>query len=388
MQANIGITCYPTYGGSGVVASELGCRLAEAGHTVHFISSALPNRLAEMGERIFFHEVEAMNYPLFEYVPYDLALATKMVEVAQLKSLDLLHVHYAIPHSISGFLAREMLRPRHLPLITTLHGTDITLVGRDHSYLPITRFGIRQSNGVTAVSHFLQQATLREFCNDCDIRVIPNFVDVESVRRVFSKETHRRFAPSGEKVVVHLSNFRPVKRTDSVIRIFHRIQREIPAVLLMIGDGVERSNAQYLAVEMGIADRVFFLGMLANVEKYLSICDLMLLPSELESFGLAALEAMACEVPVVAAQVGGLPELVLHGETGYLHSVNDLEGMAQGALQILRDRKGKEFGAAARRRAVSCYSAEKIVPLYERFYEEVLNRTTAPSVPSDSSGFA
>lgn len=373
--SNIGITCYPTYGGSGVVASELGRRLAEAGHTVHFISSDLPNRLAELGERIFFHEVEAMNYPLFEYVPYDLALATKMVEVAQLKNLDLLHVHYAIPHSISGYLAREMIRPRRLPLITTLHGTDITLVGRDHSYLPITRFGIRHSDGVTAVSHFLQQATIREFCDSCDIRVIPNFVDVERVRRVFSKETHRRFAPSGEKVVVHLSNFRPLKRTDNVIRIFHRLQQEIPAVLVMIGDGVERSNAQYLAREMGIADRVFFLGMVASVENYLSVCDLMLLPSELESFGLAALEAMACEVPVVAAQVGGLPELVLHGETGYLHPAGDLEGMTQGALDILRNGKGEQFGVASRKRATDCYSAQKIIPLYERFYEEILNRS-------------
>ena len=328
----------------------------------------------ELGERIFFHEVEAMNYPLFEYVPYDLALATKMVEVAQLKQLDLLHVHYAIPHSISGYLAREMLRPRRLPLITTLHGTDITLVGRDHSYLPITQFGIRQSDGVTAVSHFLQQATLREFCGDCDIRMIPNFVDVERVQRTFSEEIHRRFAPCGEKIVVHLSNFRPVKRVQDVIKIFQLIHKEVPAVLLMIGDGVERSNAQYLVHEMKIADRVFFHGMLGNVENYLSVCDLMLLPSELESFGLAALEAMACEVPVVATRVGGLPELVRHGETGYLYSVGDVEGMAQGSIEILKGGKVSQFGSAARQRAVLCYSAEKVIPLYERYYDEVLGQ--------------
>ena len=315
-----------------------------------------------------------MNYPLFEYVPYDLALATKMVEVAQLQDLDLLHVHYAIPHSISGYLAREMLRPRSLPLITTLHGTDITLVGRDHSYLPITQFGIRRSNGVTAVSRFLQEATLSEFCSDCDIRVIPNFVDVDRVRRIFSEEVHRRFAPSGEKVVVHLSNFRPVKRIRDVIKIFQLIQREIPAVLLLIGDGVERSNAQYLVSEMGMADRVFFLGMLGNVESYLSICDVMLLPSELESFGLAALEAMACEVPVVATRVGGLPELVRHGETGYLYSVGDVQGMAEGALQVLDDGRIAPFRAAARARAVRCYSVEKIIPLYEQYYQEIMNR--------------
>lgn len=371
---NIGITCYPTYGGSGVVASELGRSLAQRGHTVHFISSALPNRLMELGEGIFFHEVEAMNYPLFEYVPYDLALATKMVEVAQLKNLDLLHVHYAIPHSISGYLAREMLRPRRLPLVTTLHGTDITLVGRDHSYLPVTQFGIRQSDGVTAVSRFLQQATLQEFCGDCEIRVIPNFVDVGRVRRFFSEEIHRRFAPSGEKVIVHLSNFRPVKRVRDVIEVFHRVQKQMPAVLLMIGDGVERSNAQYLVREMGISNRVFFVGMLGMVESYLSVCDLMLLPSETESFGLAALEAMACGVPVVATRVGGLPELVIHGETGLLYPVGDVAGMTRGAGEILRDENLDRFREAARERAIECYSSDKIIPLYEAYYEEILNR--------------
>ncbi|MFQ5739283.1 MAG: N-acetyl-alpha-D-glucosaminyl L-malate synthase BshA [Acidobacteriota bacterium] len=369
---NIGITCYPTFGGSGIVASELGQHLARRGHTVHFISSAMPNRLMDLGDRIFFHEVEPMNYPLFEHVPYDLALATKMVEVAQLMELDLLHVHYAVPHSISAYLAREMVRPRRLPVVTTLHGTDITLVGRDHSYLPITRFGIQQSDGVTAVSDFLRQATLREFCADCDIRMIPNFVDVQRVRRFFSQDIRRRFAPRGEKILVHVSNFRPVKRVEDVIRVFNRVRQEIPAVLLMIGDGVERSNAQYLVREMGISNRVFFVGMLGMVESYLSVCDLMILPSETESFGLAALEAMACEVPVVATRVGGLPELVIHGECGQLFEVGDIEGMAEGALQVLDEDRLQSYRRAARRRAVEHYAADRITPLYEAFYREIL----------------
>ncbi len=370
----IGITCYPTYGGSGVVATELAQLLASRGHTVHLISSALPTRLLELGERIFFHEVEAMRYPLFEYVPYDLALATKMLEVARLTDLDVLHVHYAIPHSISGYLAREMLRPRWLPVITTLHGTDITLVGRDHSYLSITQFGIRKSDGVTAVSEFLREATLREFCAECDIRVIPNFVDLKRMQRRFSPEIHRRFAPSGEKVLIHVSNFRPVKRVDDVIRVFARVRKEIPAVLVMVGDGVEQSNAQYLVEELGLTDAVFFVGMVETVENYLSVADLMLLPSTTESFGLAALEAMACGVPVVATDVGGLPELISEGETGHLYPVGDVEAMIGGALDILAAENLEEFRSNAQQRAADHYSAEQIAPLYEAFYEEIIDR--------------
>ena len=370
----IGITCYPTYGGSGVVATELAQLLASRGHTVHLISSALPTRLLELGERIFFHEVEAMRYPLFEYVPYDLALATKMLEVARLTDLDVLHVHYAIPHSISGYLAREMLRPRWLPVITTLHGTDITLVGRDHSYLSITQFGIRKSDGVTAVSEFLREATLREFCAECDIRVIPNFVDLKRMQRRFSPEIHRRFAPSGEKVLIHVSNFRPVKRVDDVIRVFARVRKEIPAVLVMVGDGVEQSNAQYLVEELGLTDAVFFVGMVETVENYLSVADLMLLPSTTESFGLAALEAMACGVPVVATDVGGFPELISEGETGHLYPVGDVEAMIGGALDILAAENLEEFRSNAQQRAADHYSAEQIAPLYEAFYEEIIDR--------------
>ncbi|RPJ86097.1 MAG: N-acetyl-alpha-D-glucosaminyl L-malate synthase BshA [Acidobacteria bacterium] len=374
---NIGITCYPTYGGSGVVATELGQELARNGHTVHFISSALPMRLMELGEKVFFHEVEVMNYPLFDYIPYDLALATKMVEVARLYKLDLLHVHYAIPHSISGYLAREIVRPtQRLPVVTTLHGTDITLVGRDHSFLPVTQFGIQQSDGVTAVSQFLKDATLSEFCGICDIRVIPNFVDTKKIRRFFSEEIRERFAPKDEKILVHLSNFRPVKRVADVIKIFHRVQKQVPAVLLMIGDGPERSNAQYLASQMGISNRVFFVGMLGMVESHLSVCDLMLLPSETESFGLAALEAMACEVPVVASQVGGLGELIEEGKSGCLRPVGDVEAMAAAALHILEKSNLPNFRKEARRRAVEHYSAASVIPRYEAYYREVIERTS------------
>ncbi len=332
----------------------------------------------ELGDPIFYHEVEPKRYPLFEYVPYDLALATKMVDVANTFDLDLLHVHYAIPHAISGYLAREMVRPRRLPVITTLHGTDITLVGRDHSYLSVTQFGIRQSDGVTAVSNFLREATLREFCPDCEIRTIPNFVDTQRVRRLASPELRARFAPKGEKVLVHLSNFRPLKRITDVIRVFERVQREIPAVLIMIGDGVERSNAQHLVHELGISRRVFFVGMVGMVESYLSVCDLMLLLSETESFGLAALEAMACEVPVVATDVGGLPELVSPGCNGHLYPLGDIEGMAQGSLEILDDSNLERYMKNARRCAEESFSIDKIVPMYEDYYREVLEGEPCP----------
>ena len=373
---NIGITCYPTYGGSGIVATELGQQLAQRGHTIHFISSALPMRLMELGDNVFFHAVEAGTYPLFEHVPYDLALATKMLEVARLRKLDLLHVHYAIPHSISGYLAREMIRPQRLPVVTTLHGTDITLVGKDHSYLPVTQFGIQQSDGVTTVSQFLKQATLQEFCSRCDIRVIPNFVDTTRVRRFFSKEIRQRFAPNGEKVLAHLSNFRPVKRIPDVIRIFAEVLKKTPAVLLMLGDGPERSNAQYMVSEMGIANRVFFVGMIGMVESYLSVADILLLPSETESFGVSALEAMACEVPVVASDVGGLPELVNDGEAGHLCPVGDVDGMALAVMKILEPGVFEEFRFKARKRAVELFSAERIVPQYETYYQQVLDGTT------------
>ncbi|MBI3940210.1 MAG: N-acetyl-alpha-D-glucosaminyl L-malate synthase BshA, partial [Acidobacteria bacterium] len=365
----------PTYGGSGVVASELGKSLAQRGHEIHFISSSLPNRIYELTERIHFHEVEVMDYPLFEYAPYALALATRMAEVAEKEDLDLLHVHYAIPHSISAYLAREMLaETRYLPIVTTLHGTDITLVGRNHSYLPITRFAIRESDGVTAVSGYLKKATEREFCCDCEIEVIPNFIDGKAFQRRFSAALHRRFAPNGERVLVHLSNFRAVKRVDDVVKIFAQVQRKFPAVLLLLGDGTERPNVEFLVRESGLSEKVFFMGKVNDPDQYLSISDLMLLPSQLESFGLAALEAMACEVPVIATRVGGLPDVVLAGQTGFLAPVGAVDEMAACAVELLSDEaRLREFGANARRHALSSYDRDQIVPRYEAFYQNLID---------------
>jgi len=374
----IGITCYPTYGGSGVVATELGIELAAAGHQVHFIAYSQPFRLRGREQDIQFHEVPVSNYPLFEYPPYDLALATRMAEVAAYYELDLLHVHYAIPHSISAYLAREMLarQNKRLPFITTLHGTDITLVGLDHSYLPITRFGINESDGVTAISNYLRDKTIQEFQPDRAIEVIPNFVNCDVYMPLPAEEREKgraRYAQPGEKILVHLSNFRPVKRTADVVRIFSRVVHEIPAQLLMIGDGPDRSAAEWLAHRKGIHDRVHFLGKQSSVSEILPLCDLLLMPSELESFGLVALEAMACQVPTIATQVGGVPELIEDGVTGRLLPVGDVDGMAGAALELLRDpSRLEEMKDAARRHARSRYCASKILPLYERFYERVL----------------
>lgn len=372
----IGITCYATYGGSGVVAAELGMQLARRGHIVHFISSDLPSRIVELNERIWFHAVDMMAYPLFEYPPYDLALATKMEEVAESENLDLLHVHYAIPHAISAYLAKQMRAPKPLPVITTLHGTDITLVGNDRSYLPITRFGIEQSDAVTAVSDYLKEATYQELNVKKDITVIPNFVDTDRFRRQYSPARRQKWAPQGQKLLIHISNFRPVKRVVDVVHIFNIVRRSIPARLLMIGDGPERSNAEYLCRKLGIEGDVSFLGKYGPVEEFLSIVDLVLMPSALESFGLAALEAMACEVPIIASQVGGLPELMQVGETGFLMPVGDVEAMAQAALRVLADEAlAKRMRAQCRLRATEVFGTEKIIPLYERLYEQVITKT-------------
>jgi N-acetyl-alpha-D-glucosaminyl L-malate synthase BshA len=375
----IGITCYPTYGGSGVVATELGIELAAAGHQVHFIAYSQPFRLRGREQDIAFHEVPVSNYPLFEYPPYDLALATRMAEVAAYYQLDLLHVHYAIPHSISAYLAREMLarQKRRLPFITTLHGTDITLVGLDHSYLPITRFGINESDGVTAISNYLKDKTIQEFHPERAIEVIPNFVNCDVYMPLSDEERaagRARYAEPGEKLLVHLSNFRPVKRTADVIRVFARVARELPARLLMIGDGPDRSAAEWIAHRKGIQDRVHFLGKQSSVSEILPLADLLLMPSELESFGLVALEAMACRVPTIATRVGGVPELIEDGVNGRLFSVGDVEGMAEGALELLRDSdRYHAMAEAARRTAQSRYCASKILPLYESFYRRVLD---------------
>ena len=373
---NIGITVYPTYGGSGIVGSELGKELAERGHTVHFISSALPTRLTELGEHVRFHEVEMMSYPLFEHQPYTLALATKMAKVAETENLDLLHVHYAIPHSISAILARESLKPkRRLPVITTLHGTDITLVGADRSYLPITRYGIVQSDGVTAISHYLKDATRDIFQFD-DVKVIPNFVCQHDYQRHPVEALRRELAPRGETLLVHVSNFRPVKRPVDCVEILARVlKKHTQTRLVMVGDGSERTNAEHRARCLGVADKCSFVGKQPKIVDYLSAADVLLLPSEQESFGLAALEAMACEVPVIASRVGGIPEVVTDGETGFLSEVGDVAKMAEDAARLVADEKlRREMGSKARESAISRYRTDIVIPQYIEFYEQVLNR--------------
>ena len=370
---NIGITVYPTYGGSGIVGSELGRDLAERGHNVHFISSFLPTRVTELSDRVHFHEVEMMSYPLFEHQPYTLALATKMADVAETEDLDLLHVHYAIPHSISAILARESLKPRRtLPVVTTLHGTDITLVGADRSYLPITRYGIAQSDGVTAVSHYLKQATAETFQFE-HIAVIPNFICASDYQRRPVEKLRAELSPNGEPLLVHVSNFRPVKRPVDCVEILARVLKRTRARLVMVGDGSERSLAEHRARCLGVDEQCSFVGKQPKISDYLSASDVLLLPSEQESFGLAALEAMACEVPVVASRVGGVPEVVTDGETGFLAEVGDVEAMSEAAARLAADEElRREMGRRARESAVSRYSTDLVIPQYINFYERVL----------------
>ena len=372
----IGITCYPTYGGSGIVATELGMELADRGHEIHFISYALPLRLNTARANIQFHEVEVTTYPLFDHPPYALALATKMAEVAEVHNLDLLHCHYAIPHSVSAFLAKSMLAPRKLPVVTTLHGTDITLVGSDRSYLPITRFSINQSDGVTAVSNYLKEATINVIGARNDIEVIYNFVNCDKYKPSTNKELRDYFAPEGERILIHVSNFRAVKRPADVVSIFARVQERLPAVLLMVGDGPERSNAEWAAREAGIERKVHFLGKQDNVEELIGISDLLLLPSETESFGLVALEAMACEVPVVASRVGGLPEVMTDGVEGFLVDPQDIGKMAERSIDILANPSlRKEMGTRAREKAHARFCSNNIIALYENYYRRVLERS-------------
>ena len=371
---NIGITVYPTYGGSGIVGSELGRYLAEAGHNIHFISSSLPTRLVELNERVQFHEVEMMSYPLFEHQPYDLALATKMATVARAEKLDLLHVHYAIPHSISAILARESIKEkRYVPVITTLHGTDITLVGADRSYLPITKYGLQQSNGVTAVSRFLKQATIETFDFD-EVEVIPNFICAKHYTRVEESEIRDELAPEGEKLLVHVSNFRAVKRPIDCVEILAKVREKgVNAKLVMVGDGPERAACYYRAEQLDVKKCVEFVGKRENIADYLGIADVFLLPSELESFGLAALEAQACEVPVIASRVGGIPEVVTDGETGFMSDVGDTDKMSEDVLKLLGDETmRRKFGEKGREMSIQRYSAGKIVPQYVAFYEKIL----------------
>ncbi len=373
----IGITCYPTYGGSGVVATELGIELAARGHDIHFITSSQPFRLTGRESNIHFHQVEVFHYPLFEHPPYDLALATRMAEVAEFYKLDLLHVHYAIPHSVSAYLAKQMLATRDLrvPFITTLHGTDITLVGLDRSYLPITRFGIEQSDGVTSISSYLRERTHEAFKIDTPIEVIRNFVncDVYIRRPDLVTEMRPTYAEPGEKLLVHLSNFRPVKRVSDVVEVFARVAAEMPARLLLIGDGPDRSTAEYLARKLGVQDRIHFVGKQENVNELLPLADLMLMPSEMESFGLAALEAMACGVPAIATHVGGVAELIHDGIDGLLFEVGDVDAMAHAANALLADptRLGT-MAKAARKTAQDHFCASSVIAKYEAFYRRVL----------------
>jgi L-malate glycosyltransferase len=376
----IGITCYPTYGGSGVVATELGIELAARGHEIHFISYAMPIRLTQASERIHFHEVEVTTYPLFDHPPYTLALATKMYEVAECAQLDLLHVHYAIPHSVSALLARMMTGAKRLPFITTLHGTDITLVGSDRSYLPITRFSIEESDGVTSISNYLRERTIHEFEVKAPIEVIPNFVNCDLYKRADNPALREQWAPNGEPIIMHLSNFRPVKRITDVVEIFALVREKIPAKLVMMGDGPDRGAAEFIVRKKRLTKDVFFLGKQDKVQEKLGLADLFLMPSDLESFGLAALEAMACEVPVVASNAGGMPEVMTHGVDGYLIEPRDVAAGAKYALEILtRADRGRSMGQQARIDARAKYCSNDVVPHYERYYQQVLEKAEARS---------
>lgn len=373
----IGITCYPTYGGSGVVATELGKALALRGHQIHFISYSLPARLDNLVGDIFYHEVEMSQYPLFDFPLYTDSLASKMTDVAKYHDLDILHVHYAIPHAISAFIAKQILAPtKDIKVITTLHGTDVTLVGLEPSFLPLVKFSIEQSDYVTSVSRFLQMKTYTMHNVEKEIQVIPNFVDTEKFIRRENCNFRERAAPGGEKILVHVSNFRAVKRVPDVIRIFDIVKRAIPSKLVLVGDGPDRSESERLARELGIFEDVRFLGKQTLLPEILSASDLMLMPSQSESFGLSALEAMSCGVPVVSSSTGGLPELIVHGETGYIAELGDVQRMAKYAIELLSDERKRElFGQNSRKRAVERFDVNSIVPLYEKVYEEALNKT-------------
>lgn len=372
----IGIVCYPTFGGSGVVATELGIALAKKGHKVHFITYSQPTRLDFFNENLFYHEVDIRTYPLFVYPPYELALASTMVNVIQYEKLDLLHVHYAIPHASAAYMAKQILKTKghDIPVITTLHGTDITLVGKDASYEPVVTFSINASDGVTAVSKDLKEDTYKHFKVTQDIEVIPNFIDLQRFKKQKKDHFKTAICPENEKLIVHTSNFRKVKRVEDVVKIFHNIRKKIKAKLLLVGDGPERNHIESLCRELDTGDDVRFLGKLEAVEEVLSVADLFLMPSEKESFGLAALEAMACEVPVVSSNTGGLPELMVDGKTGFMSDVGDVEEMSKKALYILDDKNLPSFKVHALKRAQE-FDVENILPLYEKYYMEVVERT-------------
>jgi N-acetyl-alpha-D-glucosaminyl L-malate synthase BshA len=375
---NIGIVCYPTYGGSGVVATELGKALANKGHQVHFISYREPARLLEtFNTNIFFHEVSLADYPLFDYVPYETALASKLVDVAINAKLDVFHVHYAIPHASAAYMAKQILLTKDIlvPVITTLHGTDITLVGKDPTYEPVVTYSINKSCGVTAVSESLKKDTFAHFKIEKEIHVIPNFIDFNRFKKTNKDHFKKAIAPNQEKIIAHTSNFRKVKRVEDVVYIFQLIQEEIPSKLLMIGDGPERHNAEILCKSLHLSEHVRFLGKQDAIEELLAISDLFLMPSESESFGLAALEAMACEVPVISSDAGGIPEMNINGKTGFTLPIGNIEGMAEKSLILLKDEQLlREFRANAYQNA-RLFDIEHIVPMYESLYMEIIAKS-------------
>ncbi len=373
----IGIVCYPTFGGSGVVATELGKALAEKGHRIHFITYSQPVRLDSFSENISYHEVTAAQYSLFDYVPYESALTSKLVDVALHEKLDILHVHYAIPHASVAYMAKQILLSHgiQLPIVTTLHGTDITLVGRDSSYEPVVTFAINHSDGVTAVSDSLKNDTYKNFKITKDVEVIPNFIDLKRFSKKPKDHFRKAITPNGEKLIVHTSNFRKVKRVQDVVEVFDLVRKEIPAKLLMIGDGPDRHKIEELCREKGMEDEVRFLGKQEMVEEILSISDLFVMPSETESFGLAALEAMACQVPVISSDSGGMPELNINGVTGFMSKVGDVKEMAKNALFILNDDAVlAKFRVAALARAKE-FDIHQIMPMYERYYQRIIEKT-------------
>ncbi len=377
----IGIVCYPTFGGSGIVATELGNALAKKGHSVHFITYSQPTRMEFFNENVYYHEVDVMNYPLFQYPPYELALTSKMVDVVKFEKLDLLHVHYAIPHASAAFMAKQILKSEgiYVPVVTTLHGTDITLVGRDPSYEPVVTFSINESDGITAVSQNLKEDTYAHFKIKKQIEVIPNFIDLERFKKQKKEHFKKAICPNDEKLLVHTSNFRKVKRVEDVVRIFYNVRKKLPVKLLLMGDGPERTHIENLCRELGTCEDVRFLGKQEAVEEVLSVSDLFIMPSEKESFGLAALEAMACEVPVISSNTGGIPELNINGVTGFMSNVGDVDDMTKNAFIILDDQNLPKFKYNALQRAKE-FDIDKILPFYEKFYYTILNNASEPAL--------
>jgi len=378
----IGIVCYPTFGGSGVVATELGLGLAKKGHQIHFITYRQPARLNTFQENIYYHEVSGEDYPLFEYSPYDTALASKLVDVVKYENLDLLHVHYAIPHAAVAYMVKKILlaEGKYIPVVTTLHGTDITLVGANKAFAPVVAFSINKSDGVTAVSEYLREATYKQFKINKEIEAIPNFIDFDRFTKKNKDHFKKAIAPEGEKILAHVSNFRKVKRVGDVIKIFEKVYAETPCKLLLIGDGPERQNAEELCRKIGLCEEVRFLGKQDAVEELLAVADLFILPSASESFGLAALEAMACEVPVISSNVGGIPEVNIHGETGFHSELGDIEDMAKNAIYLLKNEDVLEKFRKNALKQAQTFHIDKILPQYENYYQKVIRESVYTKV--------